>query len=353
MDNSTPGAAPATMRAMLLEEPGRPLTAAELPLPAPGPGQALIRVSACAVCRTDLHIADGELPFPGHPVILGHEIVGTVEALGPGTSGLETGTRIGVPWLGHTCGRCGFCRSGQENLCYEARFPCSHLAGGFAEYTVADLRYCFPLPDGYGDTAAAPLLCAGLIGYRALRMAGDGKRLGLYGFGAAAHILTQIAVHQGREVYAFTRPGKTRAQRFARDLGATWAGGTDDPPPNPLDAAIIFAPAGFLVRTALAAVRKGGTVVCAGIHMSDIPPLPYSLLWGERRIVSVANLTRADGLDFFAVAPAVPVRTRVTTFSLEQANTALDRVRRGALEGAAVLAVGQATHRGPSRQGQD
>ncbi len=337
--STTPEAIPTTMRAMLLNGPGQPLTAAELPVPAPGPGQLLVRVAACAVCRTDLHIADGDLPFPRGPVILGHEIVGVVAALGPDTSGPPVGSRVGVPWLGHTCGVCSFCRSGQENLCDEARFTGYHLAGGFAEYTVADVRYCFPLPDAYSDTAAAPLLCAGLIGYRALRMAGKGRRLGLYGFGAAAHILTQIAVHQGREVHAFTRPGKKRTQDFARSLGAVWAGGSDESPPHPLDAAIIFAPAGFLVKTALAAVRKGGTVVCAGIHMSDIPSFPYHLLWGERRIVSVANLTRADGLEFFTVAPKVPVRTQVTTFPLAQANAALEAVRRGTLEGAAVLTV--------------
>ncbi len=325
------------MRAMLLREPGTPLVPTDLPVPTPGPGQVLIRVAACAVCRTDLHIVDGELPFPGRPVIPGHEIVGIVEAVGTGVTEPAVGSRVGVPWLGHTCGACDFCRAGNENLCDAAQFTGYHLPGGFAEYTVADARYCFPISAEYSDIEAAPLLCAGLIGYRALRMAGDAEHLGLYGFGAAAHILTQVARHQGRKVYAFTRPGKERGRQFARSLGAVWAGGSDQPPPVPLDAAIIFAPAGHLVVTALQAVRKGGIVVCAGIHMSDIPSFAYSILWGERRLVSVANLTRTDGIEFFAIAPQVPVRTTVTSFTLDEANAALDAVRQGNLDGAAVL----------------
>jgi propanol-preferring alcohol dehydrogenase len=292
------------------------------------------------VCRTDLHLCDGDLPLGRTPVVPGHEIVGRVEALGPGVDGLAPGTRIGVPWLGWTCGRCVYCTTGRENLCDEARFTGYQIDGGYAEYAVADARYVFPLPDAYGDAEAAPLLCAGLIGYRSLVAAGEGRRLGLYGFGAAAHIVCQVALWQGREVYAFTRPGDTAAQAFARELGATWAGESGERPPAPLDAAILYAPVGALVPAALRATAKGGTVVCAGIHMSDIPAFPYHLLWGERRIVSVANLTRKDGETFLALAPKVPVRTAVETFPLARANEALERLRAGRITGAAVLLPG-------------
>jgi propanol-preferring alcohol dehydrogenase len=328
------------MKAMVLDRPGTPLREAAREVPTPGPGQLLLRVSACGVCRTDLHVVDGELPALGRPVVPGHQIVGVVEARGPGVERLAPGQRVGVPWLGWTCGTCAFCRSGRENLCAEARFTGYHLDGGFAEYALADERYCFPIPEGYSDLQAAPLLCAGLIGYRSLVMAGAASRLGLYGFGAAAHIVAQLAVHQGRRVFAFTRPGDGEAQAFARALGAEWAGASGDAPPEPLDAAILFAPAGELVPVALRAVERGGTVVCAGIHMSDIPAFPYSLLWQERVVRSVANLTRRDGEEFLALAPQAKVRTEVESFPLSAANEALARLRDGRVHGAAVLAVG-------------
>lgn len=325
------------MRAMVLEQPRRPLVLREVPVPAPGPGQVRVRVAACAVCRTDLHVLDGDLPRPKLPLILGHEIVGRVDALGTGVTGLEAGQRVGIPWLAWTCGECAFCRSGQENLCPAARFTGYTADGGYAEYAVADARYCFPLAEGLDDVSAAPLLCAGLIGYRALRKAGEARALGIYGFGAAAHLVTQVARHQGREVFAFTRPGDTAAQEFARRLGAVWAGGSDEPPPRPLDAAIIFAPVGALVPVALRAVRPGGTVVCGGIHMSDIPAFPYQDLWQERTVCSVANLTRQDGVEFLQLAPAIPVRTETVVFPLVAANEALARLGEGRLQGAAVL----------------
>ncbi|MQM38202.1 putative alcohol dehydrogenase AdhA [wastewater metagenome] len=327
----------ARMRAMVLPAQGRPLEAQEWPVPEPGPGQIRLRVRACAVCRTDLHVVDGDLPDPTLPLIPGHEIVGTVDAVGPGAERYGIGDRIGVPWLGHVCGKCDYCRSGRENLCDDARFTGYQLQGGYAEYTVADERFCFPIPEPYGDAEATPLLCAGLIGQRALRMAGDGTRLGLYGFGAAAHIVAQIARHEGRRLFAFTREGDTRAQAFARRLGAEWAGTSTDAPPEPLDAAIIFAPVGSLVPAALRAVAKGGRVVCAGIHMSEIPAFPYRILWEERSIRSVANLTRADGEALMRVAPAVPVTTHVQCYPLGEANQALRDLRDGNLEGAAVL----------------
>jgi propanol-preferring alcohol dehydrogenase len=326
-----------TMRAMVLERAGQPLHEQTLPVPEPGPGQVLVRVRACAVCRTDLHIVDGELKRPKLPLVPGHEIVGQVVRTGAGVHDLQAGARVGVPWLGWTCGECEYCRTQRENLCEQARFTGYDLDGGYATHTVADHRFCLPVPDGFPDTAAAPLLCAGLIGYRSLRMAGDARTLGFYGFGAAAHILVQVARKEGRRVYAFTRPGDTEAQTFARELGAVWAGDSDTQPPEPLDAAIIFAPAGALVPAALRAVRKGGTVVCGGIHMSDIPSFPYDLLWGERVLRSVANLTRADGISFLDLAPRVPVNTEVRTYPLHQANHALDDLRAGRLQGAAVL----------------
>ncbi len=325
------------MRAMVLERQGRPLRATELDVPRAGAGQVLLKVSACAVCRTDLHIMDGDLTDPKLPLVLGHEIVGVVEELGNGVTRFSKGERVGVPWLGWTCGECRYCVSGRENLCDRARVTGYHIAGGYADYAVADERYCFPIPAGLDDVHAAPLLCAGLIGYRSLVAAGDAKRLGLYGFGVAAHLIAQVAVHQGRAVYAFTRPGDEEAQRFARDLGARWAGGSDTRPPDLLDAAIIFAPVGPLVPTALEAVAKGGTVVCAGIHMSDIPSFPYEILWGERVVRSVANLTRRDGAEFLALAPEIPIRTEVQPYRLEDANRALDDLRAGRLAGAAVL----------------
>lgn len=328
---------PATMRAMLFDGPGRPLRLAKLPVPAPGAGQILLQVEACGVCRTDLHLIDGELPDPVLPMVPGHEIVGRVAALGHGVEGIARGQRIGVPWLGWTCGHCGFCHSARENLCDDARFTGYQINGGYAEYTVADARYCFALPDSVDAAETAPLLCAGLIGYRALVMAGEARRLGIYGFGAAAHIVAQVARWQGREVFAFTRRGDHESQAFARELGAVWTGASEEPPPVALDAALIFAPVGALVPAALRALAKGGTVVCAGIHMSDIPAFPYSILWGERRVVSVANLTRRDGDEFLALAPQVPVRTEVSRFPLAEASDALERLRRGALQGAAVL----------------
>lgn len=325
---------------MVLDAPGRPLRAAELPDPVPGPGDVLLRVRACGVCRTDLHLRDGELA-PGHlPLVLGHQIVG--EVLVPDAAGSHPrGARVGVPWLGWTCGECRYCRSGRENLCERARFTGRDVDGGYAELAVADARFCLPLPReaDWPDLEVAPLLCAGLIGHRALRMTGDGERLGLYGFGASAHIVCQVAVHRGRRVFAFTRPGDGAGQAFARTLGASWAGGSDEAPPEPLDAAIVFAPAGPLVTTALRALAPGGTVVCAGIHMSDIPSFPYEDLWHERSIRSVANLTREDGTSFLALAPGIPVRTQVTAYPLEQAEQALDDLRAGRFEGAAVLTV--------------
>ncbi|HXF07647.1 MAG TPA: zinc-dependent alcohol dehydrogenase family protein [Candidatus Acidoferrales bacterium] len=324
------------MYAMTLKCVGQPLEATERPDPLPGPGEVLLAVQACAVCRTDLHVVDGELPDIPTPIIPGHEIVGRVLRCGNGVS-LPVGMRLGVPWLGWTCGTCTFCRSGQENLCDDARFTGYQRDGGYADRVLADARYCFPLPDAYSDAEAAPLLCAGLIGYRSLRLAGPARRLGLYGFGAAAHIVIQLARHEDRDVYAFTRPGDVSAQAFARSLGAVWAGGSDEVPPHPLDAAILFAPSGELVPRALAAVRKGGTVVCGGIHMSDIPRFPYALLWGERILRSVANLTRADAQEFLALAPQVPIRTAIRCFALDEANAALAALRRGDLTGAAVL----------------
>ena len=326
---------------MLLDTPRRPLRLVERPKPTPGPGQLLLAVRACGVCRTDLHVADGELPDPALPLVLGHEIVGTVVEMGGGaaTEPFAVGARVGVPWLGYTCGTCGYCRSDRENLCNRARFTGYQLDGGYAEYTVADARFAFPIPPDYDDAHAAPLLCAGLIGHRALTTAGDAERLGLYGFGAAAHIVAQVARHQGRRVFAFTRSGDTAAQRFATELGAVWAGPSDAAPPEPLDAAILFAPVGALLPVALRAVVKGGTVVCAGIHMSDIPSFPYDLLWGERVVRSVANLTRRDGREFLALAPRVPVRTEVEPFPLDRANEALARLREGQLRGAAVLVM--------------
>jgi propanol-preferring alcohol dehydrogenase len=325
------------MRAMQLERPREPLVPKDLPVPQAADGQLLLKVSACGVCRTDLHIVDGDLTQGKLPVTPGHEIVGLVRAIGRGVEGFTEGQRVGVPWLGRTCGRCRYCRAGRENLCPDARFTGYHLDGGYAEYAVADARYCFPLPDGYSDAEAAPLLCAGLIGYRSLVMAGEGRRLGIYGFGAAAHIVAQVARHQEREVYAFSRPGDLQAQQFARELGAVWVGDSSQAPPELLDAAIIFAPVGALVPAALRAVDKGGRVVCAGIHMSDIPSFPYEILWGERSVLSVANLTRRDGEEFLKLAPRVPVRTEVETMRLEEANAALAKLREGRLRGAAVL----------------
>jgi propanol-preferring alcohol dehydrogenase len=325
------------MQAMLFEAAHKPLRLARIARPEPGPDQVLIRVSACGVCRTDLHLADGELPDPKLPVVPGHEIIGTVVETGSRVDRFAAGQRVGVPWLGFTCGECGYCRSGRENLCDGARFTGYQIDGGYSDYTVADQRYCFPISGDYLDAEAAPLLCAGLIGYRALTMAGDALRLGIYGFGAAAHIIAQVARYQGRRIFAFTRPGDREAQLFARQLGAEWSGDSGAMPPEPLDAAILFAPVGALVPAALRAVVKGGTVVCAGIHMSDIPSFPYDILWGERRIVSVANLTRRDGEEFLALAPRVPVRTSVTPFPLSRANDALSQLRAGEFTGAAVL----------------
>jgi alcohol dehydrogenase, propanol-preferring len=323
---------------MQLEQPTRPLVAVERPDPEPGPGQALVEVRACGVCRTDLHIVDGELRAPRLPVVPGHQIVGTVLACGPGDAGaLEPGARVGIPWLGWTDGDCRFCASGRENLCEHARFTGFDVDGGYATHAVADVRFCLPLPEGFADLEAAPLLCAGLIGHRALRMTGDAERLGLYGFGASAHIVAQVARWQGRRVFAFTRAQDEASQHFALSLGAEWAGDALGPPPEPLDAAIVFAPVGALVPAALRALDRGGVVVCAGIHMSDIPSFPYELLWEERAVRSVANLTREDGRELLALAPQVPVRTHVTRFALEDADDALARLRSGALEGAAVL----------------
>jgi len=327
------------MKAMVLQGPGQRLKEELRPDPIPGPGQLLLRVHACGVCRTDLHLIDGELPEIPYPIIPGHEIVGRVISCGEGVD-FAVGSRLGVPWLGFSCGSCGYCRSGRENLCDQARFTGYQIDGGYADQVVADHRYCFPIPDFYGDAEAAPLLCAGLIGYRALKMAGppeQAHRLGIYGFGAAAHIIAQVAIWQGREVVAFTRPGDRAAQEFALELGAVWAGDSTEMPPQPLDAAILFAPVGSLVPTALKAVGKGGTVVCAGIHMSDIPAFPYRILWGERTVRSVANLTRKDATEFLELAPKVPVHTHIEPWPVSAANTALNRLREGQLQGAAVL----------------
>jgi propanol-preferring alcohol dehydrogenase len=325
------------MRALVLKTPRTRLEEVDLPIPKPEPEQVLIRVHACGVCRTDLHIVDGELPEPKLPLVPGHEIVGTVAQKGQKVDRFAIGDRVGVPWLGSTCGTCRYCRAGRENLCDQARFTGYEIDGGYAEFTLADQHYVFALPDTFGDAEAAPLLCAGLIGYRSLILAGEARRLGLYGFGAAAHIIAQVAVHQGRQVFAFTRPGDHQGQQFARELGAVWSGASDSLPPEELDAAIIFAPVGNLVPTALRAVARGGTVVCAGIHMSDIPSFPYRLLWGERTVRSVANLTRRDGEEFLALAPRVPVHTEVQTFRLSEANEALASLRSGRIQGAAVL----------------
>lgn len=325
------------MRAIVLEKIGQPLTARDVAPPRPNDNEVLIRVTACAVCRTDLHIIDGELSHPKLPLILGHEIVGHVEALGEKVNRFKIGERVGIPWLGWTCGECKYCTTGRENLCDRARFTGYTIDGGYAEFTVADARFCFPLPDIFEDVAAAPLLCAGLIGYRSLRKTKDAKRLGIYGFGAAAHIITQVARFQDREVFAFTRPGDLDGQQFARELGAVWAGGSDETPPEKLEAALIFAPVGNLVPTSLRSLEKGGTVVCGGIHMSDIPSFPYHDLWEERCVCSVANLTRRDGEEFFEIAARIPVHTSTQTFPLEDANHALEQLRNGELKGAAVL----------------
>jgi propanol-preferring alcohol dehydrogenase len=327
------------MRAMVLEKPRQPLVLRDVPKPNPEPGQLLVRVSACAVCRTDLHIVDGELPDPKLPLIPGHQIVGRIEAVGTGAEKFSIGERVGIPWLGWTDGECVYCRSNRENLCNRARFTGYTIDGGYAEFTVADARFCFPLPEQYNDVDVAPLLCAGLIGYRSLRKTGDAHRLGIYGFGNAAHLIVQVAIYQGREVFAFTRPGDKAGQESARKLGANWAGGSDERPPEKLNAAIIFASVGELIPVALRTLAKGGVVVCGGIHMSDIPSFPYVDLWGERAITSVANLTRRDAEEFLEIAPRVPVQTKTETFPLEKANAALDRFRAGQLEATAVLVI--------------
>ncbi len=327
------------MRAMILEKPGQPMKLADVEVPQPGPKQVQVKVSVCGVCRTDLHVIDGDLTEPKLPILPGHQIVGRVSAVGERVTQFEEGDKVGIPWLGGSCGECYYCRSGQENLCDESKYTGYQIDGGFAEYAVADERFTFPIPQGYPDIQAAPLLCAGLIGYRSLRFTGEAKRIGFYGFGAAAHVIIQVATYQDREIYGFTREGDTRGQKFARDLGAVWAGSSKEMPPEQLDAAIIFAPVGPLVPLALRAVRKGGVVVCAGIHMSDIPSFPYSLLWGERVLRSVANLTRRDGEEFLALAPKVPVQTTVHPYPLEKANEALDDLREGRFEGAAVIVV--------------
>ncbi|HET6662111.1 MAG TPA: zinc-dependent alcohol dehydrogenase family protein [Rubrobacter sp.] len=327
------------MRAMILDVSGEPLRVAEVATPEPGEGQVLLRVHCCAVCRTDLHVVDGELPDPRLPLIPGHQIVGTVERIGDHVDSFTLGERVGVPWLGWTDGECRYCLSGRENLCENARFTGYQIDGGYAGYAIADGRFCFRIPEDFPDLQAAPLLCAGLIGHRSLRFAGDAERLGLYGFGASAHIVAQVAAHEGRRVFAFTRPKDEEAQEFARGLGAEWAGSSEEAPPEELDAAIIFAPVGALVPAALRVVARGGTVVCAGIHMSEIPSFSYDLLWEERSVRSVANLTRQDGLDFLALASEVPVRTEVVPFPLEEANEALEALRGGRVRGAAVLVV--------------
>jgi propanol-preferring alcohol dehydrogenase len=327
------------MLAMLLEQQREALRPAELPNPEPGVGQVLVAVGACGVCRTDLHIVDGDLTEPKLPLVMGHQIAGTVVEAGEGAERFAEGQRVGVPWLGWTCGKCRYCRGGRENLCDRARFTGYDIDGGYAERAVADERFCFPIPEGYPDEQAAPLLCAGLIGYRALRLVGDAERIGFYGFGASAHILCQVAVHQGRRVFAFTREGDEEGQAFARELGAEWAGSSDEAPPEEIDGAIVFAPLGALMTAALRASSKGARIISAGIHMSDIPSFPYAELWGERVLGSVANLTRRDGEEFMALAPQVPVRTAVEVYSLEAANEALDAIRDGSLQGAAVLRV--------------
>jgi alcohol dehydrogenase, propanol-preferring len=327
------------MRAMILDVPGEPLRVAEVATPEPGEGQVLLRVHCCAVCRTDLHVVDGELPDPRLPLIPGHQIVGTVERIGDHVDSFTLGERVGVPWLGWTDGECRYCLSGRENLCENAWFTGYQIDGGYAGYAIADGRFCFRIPEDFPDLQAAPLLCAGLIGHRSLRFAGDAERLGLYGFGASAHIVAQVAAHEGRRVFAFTRPKDEEAQEFARGLGAEWAGSSEEAPPEELDAAIIFAPVGALVPAALRVVARGGTVVCAGIHMSEIPSFSYDLLWEERSVRSVANLTRQDGLDFLALASEVPVRTEIVPFPLEEANEALEALRGGRVRGAAVLVV--------------
>jgi len=329
------------MRAMVLNEPKLPLELRDVPKPKPGRGQLLVRVSTCAVCRTDLHVVDGELPNPKLPLILGHQIVGRVEEIGEENSNFAIGDRVGIPWLGWTDGDCAYCRSGRENLCDNVRFTGYTIDGGYAEFTVADARYCFHLPERYSDVEGAPLLCAGLIGYRSYRKTGDARRLGIYGFGNAAHLIAQIAIYEGRELFVFTRSGDEATQQAAKELGAVWAGGSDETPPEKLDAAIIFASVGPLVPAALRALAKGGIVVCGGIHMTDIPSFPYVDLWGERVITSVANLTRRDGEEFFELAPRVPVQTHTEAFPLEQANTALDRFRAGKLKGTAVLTIAE------------
>jgi len=327
------------MRVMVLEEPQHALQLRDVPKPKPGKGQLLVRIATCAVCRTDLHVVDGELPDPKLPLIPGHQIVGRVEQIGTGVEGFSIGDRVGIPWLGWTDGECAYCRSNRENLCDRARFTGYTIDGGYAEFTVADARFCFHLPDRYNDVEVAPLLCAGLIGYRSYRKTGEARRLGIYGFGNAAHLIAQIALYEGRDLFVFTRPGDMETQRSAKKLGAVWAGGSDEMPPEKLEAAIIFASVGPLVPAALRALAKGGIIVCGGIHMSDIPSFPYADLWGERAITSVANLTRRDGEEFFEIAPRVPVRTETETFPLEQANTALDRFRSGKLNGTAVLMI--------------
>ena len=327
------------MRAMILERPRQPLRSRDAPKPKLGAGQLLVRVATCAVCRTDLHVVDGELPDPKLPLIPGHQIVGRIQQIGEGVEGFSAGDRVGIPWLGWTDGECVYCRSNRENLCDRARFTGYTIDGGYAEFTVGDARFCFHLPERYNDVEAAPLLCAGLLGYRSLRKAGDARRLGIYGFGNAAHLVGQIALYQGRELFVFTRPGDKAGQESARRLGAVWAGGSDEMPPEKLDAAVIFAPVGALVPAALRALAKGGIVVCGGIHMSDIPSFPYADLWGERVICSVANLTRRDGEEFLEIAPRVPVKTQTETFPLAEANTALEKFRSGQLKGTAVLVV--------------
>jgi len=327
------------MRAMVLEKTRQPLQLRDVPKPKPASGQVLMRVATCAVCRTDLHVVDGELPDPKLPLIPGHQIVGYIEATGEGVKGFSVGERVGVPWLGWTDGECRYCRSNRENLCDRARFTGYTIDGGYAEFTVADSRFCFRLPDQYNDVDIAPLLCAGLIGYRSLRKTGDARRLGIYGFGNAAHLIAQVALYQGRQLFAFTRPGDKATQQAARELGAKWAGGSDETPPEKLDATIVFASVGPLVPVALRALAKGGIVVCGGIHMSDIPSFPYADLWGERAITSVANLTRRDGEEFLEIAPRVPVKTKTETFPLEEANAALEKFRAGELAGTAVLMI--------------
>src|SRR5438067_2000642 len=334
------------MRAMVLDKPGQPLQARDVPKPKPERGQLLVRVNACAVCRTDLHVVDGELPNPKLPLIPGHQIVGRIEQIGTGFERFAIGDRVGIPWLGWTDGECPYCRSGRENLCDNALFTGYTIDGGYGDFTVADARFCFSLPDRYNDVEVAPLLCAGLIGYRSYRKTGGARRLGIYGFGNAAHLIAQIALYEGRDLFVFTRPDDMETQQSAKALGAKWAGGSDEMPPEKLDAAIIFASVGPLVPAALRALAKGGIVVCGGIHMSDIPSFPYADLWEERTITSVANLTRRDGEEFFAIAPRVPIKTKTETFPLEQANTALDRFRAGKLSGTAVLITGRKDNHG-------